>query len=97
MSQRPKPASDKPKQISQASASKSNKRKSASSFWSIVSMPYQYAVSAKGNQNMIELIILASKIQKHGAEYPELLLFSLGHSQFLQMIHVSCPLKAEEQ
>ena len=60
-------------------------------------MPYQYAVSAKWNRNIIELIILASKIQKHGAEYPELLLFSLGHSQFLQMIHVSCPLEAEEQ
>ena len=60
-------------------------------------MPYQYAVSAKWNRNIIELITLASKIQKHGAEYPELLLFFLGHSQFLQMIHVSCRLKTEEQ
>ena len=43
------------------------------------------------------IIILMSKIQKHGAECPKLVLFSLGHSQSLQMIHVSCPLKAEEQ
>ena len=46
---------------------------------------------------MIELIILVSKIQKYGAKYPELLRFFLGHSQSLQMIHVSYPLEVEEQ
>ena len=77
-------------QASQTSASQQ-------ALFALSSTLYQHVVSARWNQNMIELIILASKIQKHGTEYPELLLFSLGHSQFLQMIHVSYPLKAREQ
>ena len=36
MNQRPKPTSDKSEQVSQARANKSNKRKTASSFWSIL-------------------------------------------------------------